>query len=75
MERIKNAEKNDPKLQKFRRKIQARHRTDLCIYANRSRHFSNRLCMSKGEIQQEIFLEAYNLVYFIHLGGTKMYQD
>lgn len=48
---------------------------DLSIHAGRYLRSSNRLCMSKGEIQQVVLLEVHDLVYFIHHRGTKVYQD
>ena len=45
------------------------------IYTDGTLCFSNRTCVPKGEVRQEVLAEAHSSAYSIHPGGTKMYQD
>jgi len=37
--------------------------------------YGARLCVPKGDVRQELLVEAHNSPYNIHPGGTKMYRD
>jgi len=54
LERIKEAQGGDPKLQKFREQVKAGLRTNMQIHADRMLHFGNRICVPKGEVQYEV---------------------
>ena len=75
MDEIKEAQKGDPRLQKFRAQIEAGLRTDLRIHSDNALYFGNRICVPQGEVRQKILAEAHSSAYSIHPGGTKMYQD
>jgi len=75
MDEIKEAQKEDPILQKFRAQVKAGLRTDVRIQINGAFYFGNRICVPQGEVKQKILAEAHNSAYSIHLGGIKMYQD
>jgi len=75
LERIKEAQGGDPKLQEFREQVEAGLRMDMQIHADRTLHFGNRICVPKGEVRQEVLSKSHSLAYSIHPGGTKMYQD
>ena len=75
LEKIEEAMREDPKLQEFREQVEAELRTDMQINADGTLRFGNRVCMLKGEVRQEVLLEAHSSAYSIHPGGTKMYQS
>jgi len=75
MDEIKEAQKKDPRLQKFRAQVEAGLRTDVRIHSDGALYFGNRICVTQGEVRQKILAEAHSLAYSIHPGGTKMYQD
>jgi len=72
---IKEAQKKDPRLQKFRAQVEAGLRTDIHIHTDDALYFGNRICVPQGEVRQKILAEAHSSAYSIHPGGTKMYQD
>jgi len=75
LEKIREAQGRDPKLQEFREQVKAGLRSDMQIHADGTLRFGNRICVPKEEIRQEVLAEAHSSAFFIHLGGTKMYQD
>ena len=75
LEKIKEAQSGDPKIQEFRNQVEAGLRTDMQIHGDGTLHFGDRICVPKGEVRQEVLSEAHNSAYSIHPGGTKMYQD
>ena len=75
MEKIREAQARDPKLQEFREQVKAGLRSDMQIYADGTLRFDNRICVPQGEVRQEVLAETYSSAYSIHPGGTKMYQD
>jgi len=75
MEEIKEAQKEDPRLQKFRAQVEARLRTNVRIHLDGALYFGNRICVPQGEIRQKILAEAHSSSYSIHPGETKMYQN
>ena len=41
-----------------------------------SLYFRNRLCVpADNELKKKMLYEAHNMVFTMHLGGNKMYQD
>jgi len=75
IDEIKEAQKEDPRLQIFRAQVEAGLRTDICIHPDGALYFGSRLCVPQGEVRQKILEEAHSSAYSIHPGGTKMYQD
>ena len=73
LEKIREAQGRDPKLQEFREQVKAGLRSDMQIPADGMLHFGNRICVPRGEVRQEVLDEAHSLAYSIHPGGTKMY--
>jgi len=45
------------------------------IHDDGTLHFGDRICVPKGDIQQEVLSKAHNSTYSIHPGGMKMYLD
>ena len=74
IDEIKEAQKEDPRLQKFRAQVEAGLRADIRIHLDDALYFGNRICVPQGEVRQKILAEAHNSAYSIHPGGTKMYQ-
>jgi len=50
IDEIKEAQKEDPRLQKFRAQIEAELRTDVRIHSDSALYFGNRICVLHGEI-------------------------
>ena len=75
IDEIKEAQKEDPRLQKFRAQVEAGLRTDISIRPDGALYFGSRLCVPQGEVRQKILAEAHSSAYSIHPGGNKMYQD
>ena len=55
--------------------MEAGLRKDILLHEDGSLRYGARLCVPKGEVRQELLLEAHNSPYNIHPGGTKMYRD
>jgi len=47
MEEIKATQDKDPRLQKFRKQVEAGLRTDVCIHSDGALYFNNRICVLK----------------------------
>ena len=75
IEEIRDAQKEDPRLQKFRDQVEAGLRTDVHMHADGALHFGNRICVPQREVHQKILAKAHKSAYSIHQGGTKMYRD
>ena len=75
IEKIKTAQKDDPRLQKFRSQVEAGLRTDIRIHTDGVLYFGDRICVPQGDVRQKVLAEAHSSPYSIHPGGTKMYQD
>jgi len=75
LEKIKEAQSGDPKIQEFRNQVKTGLRTDMQIHEDGTLRFSDRICVPKGDVRQEVLSKAHNPAYSIHTGGTKMYQD
>ena len=50
MEEIREAQKEDPRLLKFRELVEAGLRSDVRIHADGALYFRNKICMPQGEI-------------------------
>ena len=75
LDEIKEAQKEEPRLQKFRAQVEAGLRIDVRIHSDGALYFGNRICVPQGKVRQKILTEAHSSAYSIHSGGTKMYQD
>ena len=51
MEKIKEAQKGDPRLQKFREQVEAGLRSDICIQSDCIIYVGNRICVPQGEVR------------------------
>ena len=71
IERIKEVQKEDPKLQKIREEVKAGLRQDVVIHADGLLQFGSRLYVPSGEVQKELLFEAYNSLYSVHPGVLK----
>ena len=63
---IKEAQKGDPRLQKFRTQVEAGLRTDIRIHSNGALYFSNKIYAPQGEVRQKVLAEAHSSAYSIH---------
>ena len=51
-------------------------KTNYSIKENEEVYYNNRLCVPYDkEVKNKLLYEAYNIVFTMHPGGTKMYQD
>ena len=75
IDEIKEAQKEDPRLQKFRAKVEAGLRTDVRIHLDSALYFGNRIWVPQGEVRQKILAKSHSSVYSLHPEGTKMYQE
>ena len=66
IEEIKEAQKEDPRLQTFRDQVEAGLRTDICIRPDDALCLGDRLCVPQGEVRQKILAEAHSSAYSIH---------
>ena len=68
LKKIREAQIGDLKLQEFRKQVEAGLRSDMQIHADGTLRFGNRICVSKGEVRQEVLVEAHSSTYSIHPG-------
>ena len=71
LEKIREAQSGDLKLQEFREQVEAGLRSDMQIHADGTLRFGNRICVPKGEVRQEVLAEAHSSAYSIHPGGQR----
>jgi len=71
IEEIREAHKEDLRLQKFREQVEVRLRSDVRIHTDGALYFGNRICVPQGEIRQKILAEAHSSAYSIYPGGKK----
>jgi len=71
LEKIREVQSGDFKLQEFREQVKVGLRSDMQIHADGTLHLGNRICMLKGEVRQEVLAEAHSLTYSIHPGGRR----
>ena len=50
IDKIKEVQKEDPKLQKIREEVKTRLRQDIVIHADGSLRFGSRLCVPSGKV-------------------------
>ena len=51
-------------------------KTGFSVKEARSLYFQNRLCVQDDkELKKKLLFEADNMVFTMHPGGNKMYQD
>ena len=74
IDKIKEAQAGDKQLQNFRNQVETGLRTNLIIHKDGYLRYGARLCVTKGDVRQDLLAEAYNSPYSIHPGG-KMYRD
>jgi len=75
LEKMKEAQSGDPKIQESRNQVEVGLRTDMQIHGDGTLCFGDRICVPKGDVRQEVLSEAHNSAYSIHPAGSKMYQD
>ncbi|KAM6569760.1 hypothetical protein CsatB_017745 [Cannabis sativa] len=76
LERIKTAQRSDPKLQEFKERLEAGSTKDFSISLDELLRYKDRVCAvaDKG-IRQEILEKSHTTPYSLHPGTTKMYHD
>ena len=73
---IIDALKNDEEMQKKVQMVIDGDKTDFSVKEAGSLYFQNRLCvLDDKELKKKLLFEAHNIVFAMHLGGNKMYQD
>jgi len=50
MDEIKEAQKEYPRLQKFRAQVESGLRTDVCIHLDGALYFGNRICVPQVKV-------------------------
>jgi len=75
MEEVREAQKGDPRLQKFREQVETGLRSDVRIHSDGAFYFGGRICVPQEKIRQKILAEAHISTYSIQSGGTKMYRN
>ena len=76
LERIKEAQKDDPQLRKHREDALARLARDFSISeVDLLRYKGQSFVMMDSGIRREILDESHTTPYSLHPGTTKMYQD
>ena len=75
VDRIKAAQRTDPRLLRIREQVVSGLRDDLIIHEDGSLRFGSRICVPEGAVRAELLAEAHSSPYSIHPGGTKMYKD
>ncbi|XP_071933123.1 uncharacterized protein [Coffea arabica] len=76
LERIKEAQKTDPTIQKNLEKVQKGETPDFKLGPEGVLRFQNRIVIpADEEIRKEILDESHQSKYTIHPGVTKMYHD
>ena len=71
LEKIREAQSGDLKLQEFREQVKAGLRSDMQIQANGMLCFGNRICVLKGEVRQEVLAEAHSQLIPFIWGGQR----
>ena len=73
---IIDAQKNDEEMQKKVRMVKDGDKTYFSIKEAESLYFRNRLCVpGDKELKKKLLFEAHNMVFTMHPGSNKMYQD
>ena len=73
---IIDAQKNYEEMQKKVQLVRDGDKIDFSVKEDGSLYFHNRLCVPiDNELKKKLLYEAHNMVFTMHLGGNKMYQD
>ena len=73
---IRDAQKNDVKVQEVVQLVRNGDKTDYFIDENRGLFYKSRLCVPNDmELKKKLMYESHNTVFTMHPGGNKMYQD
>ena len=73
---IRDAQKNDVKLQEVVQLVRNAYKTDYFIDENGGLLYKSRLCVPNDmELKKKLMYESHNTVFTMHLGGNKMCQD
>ena len=73
---IIDSQKNDEELQKKLQMVRDGDKTEFLEKEPGSLYFQNRLCVLEDkELKKKLLFEAHNMVFTMHPGGNKMYQD
>ena len=73
---IIDVQKNDEELQKKLQMVRDGDETEFSMKEAGSLYFQNKLCVPDGkELKKKFLFEAHNMVFTMHPGGNKMYQD
>ncbi|KAA3466044.1 DNA/RNA polymerases superfamily protein [Gossypium australe] len=76
LQRIQEFQNDDPKLVAKRELIQSDTTAEFIVSDNGMMYFRNRLCIPDNfNLKRDIFSEAHNSAYSIHLGSMKMFND
>ena len=75
-QKIVNAHKNDAKLQEIVQLVGNGDKTNYAIDKSGGLLYNSRLCVPNDmELRKKILYESHNIVFTMHPGGNKMYQD
>ena len=73
---IVNAQKDDAKLQEIVQLVSTGDKTDYAIDESGGLLYKSRLCVPNDmDLRKKILYESHNIVFTMHPGGNKMYQD
>ena len=73
---IVNAQKNYAKLQEMAQLVSIGDKTDFSIDGSGGLLYKDRLCVLNDiELKKKIVYESHNIVFTMHPGSNKMYQD
>ena len=72
MEEIREAQRDDPRLLKFREQVEAGLKSDVCIHTDGVVYFRGRICVPQREIRQKILAEAHSSAYSIPVSYTHL---
>ena len=73
---IRDAQKNDVKLQEVVQLVRNGDKTDYFIDENGGLFYKSKLCVPNDmELKKKLMYESHNTVFTMHPAGNKMYQD
>ena len=76
LDRIKEAQKEDPERETLLRTIADKEKTELCQDENEViRHGTRLWVLDQAGLRKEVLHESHSSSYTIHPGSTKMYKD
>ena len=75
LDRIKQAQLQDPEKESLLKVIGESMKTKLCIDEYGVIRYQTRLWVPGDELRKEVLKEAHSSAYSIHPGSTKMYKD